>query len=82
MYMLIDSGRQLLICNKGQIDRAIEDFNKAISINPNYAGAYYNRGLAYALSGNIGRAISDLQKACDMGYENGCKNLKIVLQKR
>ena len=68
--------------NKGQIDRAIEDFNKAISINPNYAGAYYNRGLAYALSGNIGRAISDLQKACDMGYENGCKNLKIVLQKR
>ena len=67
---------------KGQYDRAIEDYNRAIAIDPNNALAYYNRGLAYALSGNMGRAISDLQKACDMGDENGCKGLKMVLEKR
>ena len=30
----------------------------------------------------MGRAISDLQKACDMGDENGCKGLQMVLEKR
>jgi len=30
----------------------------------------------------MGRAISDLQKACDMGDELGCKNLQRALEKR
>ncbi len=68
--------------NKGQYDRAIEDYSKAIALDPNYAEAYNNRGLTYALSGNMGRAISDFQKACDMGFENGCKALQMVLEKR
>jgi tetratricopeptide (TPR) repeat protein len=69
--------------NKGQYDRAIEDFNKAIALNPNEGGAYNNRGVAYYnKKGNMGRAISDFQKACDMGNEMGCKNLQIVLQNR
>src|SRR3989337_2489684 len=55
-------------------DSAIEAYTKAIALDPNYADAYTNRGIAYALSGNMGRAISDLQRACDMGEENGCKN--------
>jgi tetratricopeptide (TPR) repeat protein len=68
--------------SKGQYDRAIEDFQKAIALAPNNAIAYHNRGVAYQDKGDMGMAISDYQKACDMGYENGCKNLKIVLQKR
>ena len=31
----------------GEYDRAIAYFNKAIEINPSYAKAYNNRGLAY-----------------------------------
>ena len=31
---------------------------------------------------NMGRAISDFQKACDMGFEMGCENLQIALKKR
>ena len=48
---------------KGHYDRAIEDFNKAISINPNYAGAYNNRGNAYYKKGQYDRAIEDYNKA-------------------
>jgi len=36
--------------------------------------------VAYYKKGNMGRAISDFQKACDMG--NGYKGLQIVLEKR
>ncbi|MDP3110647.1 MAG: tetratricopeptide repeat protein [Thermodesulfovibrionales bacterium] len=63
-------------------DSVIEALTKAIALNPNYAQTYNNRGAVYYMKGNMGRAISDYQKACDMGNENGCKNLQIALKKR
>ena len=33
--------------NKGNFDRAIEDFNIAMQLKPDYADAYNNRGEAY-----------------------------------
>ncbi len=66
----------------GQHDRAIENYNAAIAIHPNKADTYTLRGLVYAIKGLIDSAISDFQKACDMGSENGCKTLQIVLKKR
>ena len=51
--------------NKGEFDKAIEDFNKAIAINPNYAKAYYNRGVIYYKKWLDEKAISDFRKACD-----------------
>ena len=35
--------------HKGEYDRAIEDYNEAIRLNPKDADAYYNRGYAYNL---------------------------------
>jgi len=47
---------------KEEYDRAIEDFNKAILLNPNYVTAYFNRGRANELAGNAKKAIRDYKK--------------------
>ncbi|MFM6202266.1 MAG: tetratricopeptide repeat protein, partial [Dolichospermum sp.] len=45
---------------------AISDYNQAIQINPNYAQAYGNRGLAKSALGDKQGAIEDLQKAAQL----------------
>ena len=49
---------------------AIEDHNKAIDINPNYADAYINRGIAYSGLGNHQKAIQDYIKAIAIAPQN------------
>jgi Tfp pilus assembly protein PilF len=50
----------------GQNDKALEDFNKAIDINPNYQRAYDNRGYLYLDLGEYESAINDFQKAIQL----------------
>ncbi len=49
--------------DKGEVDRAIADYTKAIALDPNYAIAYTNRGLTYEKKGEVDRAIADYTKA-------------------
>ena len=48
---------------RGDLDSAIQDYTKAIALNPYLAGVYYNRGLAYGEKGDHDRAIQDYDKA-------------------
>ena len=57
------SDRGSAYTDKGQYDKSISDFNKAIEINPKYAKDYSNRGNAYLNKGQIDRAIEDYNKA-------------------
>jgi len=41
----------------GDYAQAIKDFSKAIELDPDYAVAYNNRGLAYYNSGDFEQAI-------------------------
>ncbi|NJL75188.1 MAG: tetratricopeptide repeat protein [Saprospiraceae bacterium] len=50
---------------------AIEDYNKAIRLNPNFAEAYFNRGLAYILENNRPDGCLDLQQGVLLGYRAG-----------
>src|SRR3989338_4019577 len=49
--------------NKGQYDRAIENFNKALALDPNYTHAYYNLGAAYGNKGQHDMVIESFNKA-------------------
>jgi uncharacterized membrane protein YhaH (DUF805 family) len=51
---------------KGQYDKAISDYNKAIEIDPRNATAYSNRGDAYAYIDQLDKAISDYNKAIEI----------------
>ena len=48
---------------KGEYDRALEDYDQAILLNPNFANAYNNRGVIYRLKGEYDRAIRDYDEA-------------------
>jgi tetratricopeptide (TPR) repeat protein len=48
---------------KGQYDRALQDYEQAIRLNPSNANAYNNRGIIYRIKGEYGRAIADYDEA-------------------
>ena len=52
---------------KGNYDKAIECYQKAIELNPDLAKAYYNMGVAYYAKGNFDQTIECLQKAARLG---------------
>ena len=63
-----------LLFNKGMIyyesadyTSAIQCFNEAIRIDPDFGEAYYNRGLGYMQQGNRRQAFADLSKAGELG---------------
>ena len=68
---------------KGQHDKAILDFSKAIEIDPMYAEAYANRGVAYGILGQYDKAISDFNKAIEINptYAEVYFNKALVFEK-
>ncbi|RLG44327.1 MAG: hypothetical protein DRN81_04785 [Thermoproteota archaeon] len=58
--------RGFSFCNLGQYEKAINDFNKAIEIDPSDAVAYTNRGTAYDNLGQYDKAIDDYNKAIEI----------------
>jgi tetratricopeptide (TPR) repeat protein len=66
------SGRQLAALfdkrcfewnGKQESDKGIEDCSQAIRLYPNYANAFFNRGIAYKAIGQYDRAIEDYDQA-------------------
>ena len=49
--------------DKGDLDQAIADYTQAIALDPKYAVAYNNRGIAYCDKGDLDQAIADYTQA-------------------
>ncbi len=55
--------RDNLFSPNSEYDKEIEAYTSAIALNPNFAKAYNNRGIAYLKKGQYDRAIEDYNKA-------------------
>jgi tetratricopeptide (TPR) repeat protein len=53
------------------VDQAIDNYSKAIKINPKFAKAYNNRGIAYIWKKQYDLAIADFSKAIELDPQNG-----------
>ena len=56
--------------NRGDNDRAIADYSKAIALNPRDADFYSNRGVAYFNVGDFDHAIADASKTIALKPKN------------
>ncbi len=48
---------------KGEFDKALNDYSEAIRLDPTQARTYNNRGLAYQAKGDLDQAIADFSEA-------------------
>jgi tetratricopeptide (TPR) repeat protein len=55
----------------GEYRKAIQEYDKAIQLDLNYASAYQNRGIAYDELGEYQRAIKDYDKAIQLDPNDG-----------
>ena len=51
-------------------DLAMEEFTKAIALDPSYDLAYYNRALLYYFSGELERSLVEYNKALELDPNN------------
>ncbi|TAG69852.1 MAG: tetratricopeptide repeat protein [Oscillatoriales cyanobacterium] len=54
----------------GRYEEAINYFDKALEINPDYAASiYYNKACIYALQGNVELSVENLRRAIQLEPE-------------
>lgn len=56
--------------------RALSDFYKAAAIDLDDADAYFDRGVAYEMQGDLTFAHEDYRTACRLGFKKACKNAR------
>lgn len=66
----------------GRMDRAIEDYKKAIQIRPRHANAFYNLGIVYEKLGKIEMAFISYKKAASFGSKEAADKLNSWPQRR
>ncbi len=55
---------------KGDLDRAIADYDQAIRVDPSYAPALNSRGIAYKARGDIDKAIADYDRVIQLNPQS------------
>jgi tetratricopeptide (TPR) repeat protein len=57
------SNRASALNDMGKFNEAVEDYSKAISMDPSYSRAYWSRGSVFGNMGQLDKAMADLDKA-------------------
>jgi Tfp pilus assembly protein PilF len=56
----------VVLFQKGRVDEAVAQYQKALEINPNYVAAHYNLGNALFQKGQLDEALAQYQKAVEI----------------
>ncbi len=64
-------GRGIAFASRGQLDKALLDYNKALELLPDYFKAYINRALLFAQKKDFDAAISDFKRAIEISPSSG-----------
>lgn len=59
--------KKATVANDQEMDNIISVFSETIKKTPNYAGAYYNRAIAYFYKNNYEQCWQDVHKAESLG---------------
>ena len=68
-YMDAHYQRGFAQCSKGEYDKAISDFDRALELDPGYANAYYRRGDARQSTADYDGAVADSTLAISRNRE-------------
>ena len=69
-----------MLCLSGRMPEAIEDYTRAIELNPSFGEAYYNRGLIQIYLKDTRKGCLDMSKAGELGVADAYKVLRIYGQ--
>ena len=69
---------------RGELERAIADYDAAICINPLFKEALVNRGVVWARKGDLDRAIADYDAALRVSPRDGkaIRNRSLALEQK
>ncbi len=67
------SGRAHKLFSEGRYEESIRLLDQVIAAEPDNGWAWYTRGWARWKLGQTEQAYEDVARACDLGYEDGCK---------
>ncbi len=64
------NNRGVAFLKRKQFEKALEDFDRAISLNANSSSAYHNRGMALSGQGRNEKAIQEFSKVIEMNPDS------------
>lgn len=59
-----------------QLKESADDLSRAVKLKSGFAEAYNQRGVTYIGLGKQQEALADFNKACGLGLQDGCRNVK------
>ena len=60
-----------LVSTYGNNKAAVQYFQKAIALDPNFSGAYFSQGVSYGQLGEYSKAVAQINMALKMQPQNG-----------
>ena len=64
------------MAESGEVIKAVELFDQVLSVKPDFADAYFNRGILNLYLGEKRKAIQDLSRAGELGINDAYNIIK------